>query len=250
MGYVNNPAQRLEYVLNELRNFPAKKNASTNYTIADAIASKFTEGDVSTPVLTRMVADIAELPGKAAAAISAANADDYYLQWKGPVDAAIGMLSNLGHPVAVIANHVDEASMMNLGAAVRQVVAGAPVDDGAEIAELASELEALYEAICGASLPEALATFLCDQVDRMRVALRDFRIVGSDGITDAADAAVGAVLRARGLFPDDLGADESRGFAKQVFVLAGKLGEFAGKAGAVIALSEKAYEALMALPPS
>lgn len=89
-----------------------------------------------------------------------------------------------------------------LGAAARLVGAygNGAMPEG--VGDLQDRIDALGAAILSdASLPPEMKSFLSAQVDRIRVALREFVIRGQVSADDAEDAIAGAVLRANQTHP-------------------------------------------------
>jgi hypothetical protein len=130
---------------------------------------------------------------------------DLFLEWKPKVAATLQNFTNMsGNSFLAVQQQYDSATLTSLAHAAHELGRGGteiPADQLADLTQSVRELRGLVETSDG--IEEALRQFLLDLVVEMERAVRLVRVRGVDGLEDAMEQAVGAlVIRFGGKLPE------------------------------------------------
>lgn len=236
---MNNPVQRLHFVVSTLVRYPTERRASSNErvetSVREAVKKSFElDGDAA---ILRTVAEILAMPAEAEAALRRSLTGpklEAHLGWHAPVMNAVDTLANLSTKHTRFVAQIPDGTVKELQLAVFEVPDVTDPDgygdpQAESVAGAVAELDALAETITNAVMDEELKRFLLDHVDRMRVALREYRIRGGSGVFDATDAALGAIYRATQVHPEWFTPDDdSTSTTRKFFDVVGKVADVGG----------------------
>lgn len=227
----NNPADRLATIMSILRTQDANQQVKVSFlNVLGFPASERPE------TFFRAFGQLQELPSVVEVAVRAhAHPDhhdlDLYLSWLGPITSALQQGQGLnGKTLEVLSAYGDDdvRALRFCGSLLSAAGHEERVDQGL-IDELQQKVDFLENEVTAAdSLPSDLKSFILDQLDCIRYALREFNIRGPHAMADVLERIVGAASA-----HSDLGGDandESQSFLQkfgQVIDLADRIGKAA-----------------------
>ncbi|MBF6238245.1 hypothetical protein IU474_14390 [Nocardia otitidiscaviarum] len=239
----NNPAGRLADVLDALRRQPPK-----DATIA---ALKAILGSGSNAEFAAAFGQLQMLPERIERALyTYADPEhediNFMLGWRPRVDAALATAWNLQVPLQNVTNQYTDEDVARLrfcSSVLSRAKLEARVTEE-QLHQLAQQVDELHmEVVEATAVPLELRTFLLEQLDRVRIALREYRIRGAEALRDVIERVVGScVVRADITSTDD---EESASFLLKLRKIVVGVGIVAGAIGSTLALPP-AFEAAIA----
>ncbi|MGW6725993.1 hypothetical protein ACWF9G_08825 [Nocardia sp. NPDC055029] len=154
--------------------------------------------------------ELRELPEKIELLVRQHISEEYHsyedlLSWRPQIDAALNATLSLAGPTHSITNHYGPQDIKELrivGGLLGEAQVEGRVDPDT-LAELRASVEELHNQVqSNPEVPSDLRTFICDQLDTIRRALREFTIRGPESLNDAVTEVAGAIVRNRHLFDD------------------------------------------------
>ncbi|MEU3015616.1 hypothetical protein [Nocardia asteroides] len=240
MPVPNNPATRLANILQNLL------SQSSNKAIGRSLRNVF--GDPADAQFYVMLGELHALPAEVDRLVRVHADTEHHevedlLSWRAQVDAALSAAQNLGNPTHAVVNYIKSEDIKSLKFC-GSVLSAANVEgrvDETVLAELRTQVDELYNEVqADSKIPADLRTFICNQLDRIRRALREFTIRGPQALNDALNEVAGAVVRNGNLVSD---ANEDSQSTWEKFRRVISLGEQVGNA--VDALGKGAQSAAL-----
>ncbi|WP_280494869.1 hypothetical protein [Nocardia farcinica] len=123
---------------------------------------------------------------------------DVLLQWEGPVKRALDQCWAFTSPIQGPQSHFSKADIVALQAC-SPILSRARIEPRIEqetLDSLRQSVNEFYEEVIAATaLPPELLSFLLDQLDLIRRALREYAVRGAEALNEALDQSVGALWR-------------------------------------------------------
>ncbi len=172
-----------------------------NQTILQSMKRVF--GEPSTRQLYLMIGELHALPEQIESLILEHADEDHYeisdlLSWRTAVGTALSAAHALGNPTSTMVKHYKSEHIAGLKFC-GGVLSSAGIErrtDPEVLDDLYSRTNDLYiEVMQDSQIPSDLRTFICDQLDRIRLALREFTIRGPEALDEALNQIAGAVVR-------------------------------------------------------
>ena len=195
--YSDNPAGRLEQVLRDIKSHGS--DATTQEVLSLVLGAQVPSE------LMRSLGRLLELPAAAEEAVrrhvTAINQTedlDFYLLWVPSVQRAMRHSLSLTSTVAQFQNSYSDADLLNLATCDKMLhhARVEPRIEQASLDNLRSLLAAIEDEIERGELDETLQRFLYEQVDEIKLALREYRLRGAAAFNDAFDSIFGGTVRA------------------------------------------------------
>lgn len=230
MPRINNPVGRLHVLALEIQNTSANS-------AREGWAKIFSTDPKNTSEILKGLADIYMEIRDAIRVVHDANEDeDLYLQPILAVRAALETI-NLDEPWPNVRSRFQQNFVFALAycADVIGRTHNEKVVEEEVLSTVQSEVEALVQRVVELDTDPELRRVIVDALNGIRAAIIDYRIVGSRGVNDAVDKAVGAVIRNRWR----MSTNEDRDVFRAVF-------EWLARADTIFSITNNAHQLLPA----